>query len=144
MYFKITDGQIENSREPIEGGFEQNGLEYDFDAGRLVVVSDTEVRDMTKEELFDRDKASLFDAVFHAAEAYIFATLTPYGYGYTTRKAAEGSTEAIANLAWCDSVFALHDAKVATITADSFMSLDMDEVTDYSSLGDKPHKISEY
>lgn len=51
MYFKVTDGKIKNSRKPIAGGFEQNGLEFECDSGRLVVVSDTELRDMTQDEL---------------------------------------------------------------------------------------------
>lgn len=51
MYFKISNGSIRNSRTPIEGGFEQNGLVYEYDVNRLVIVSDNEVRDMTQEEI---------------------------------------------------------------------------------------------
>lgn len=51
MYFKVVNGRIKNSRKPIDGGFEQNGLSYECDSSRLVVVSDTEVRDMTQEEI---------------------------------------------------------------------------------------------
>ena len=143
MFYKIIDGKVKNSRTPLEDGFEKEGLEFECDSQRLVAVGDDDCRDMTNEELFERAKPEIMNAMFSAADAYMSAGVSPAAYAYTCMMALQGVTKASDNLEWAQSIWSLHDERVDTITADNFMEL-TEELFDYSSLGEKPHSVRSY
>ena len=138
MYFKIVNGTIQNSRKPIVGGFEQNGLVYERDPARLVVVSNTEVRDKTDQEIFDGIRPSIESALFAAAEGHIQTQLSAMAYAKTLVEAEKSKTKAQENAAWVQGIWDDHDARIAALAPGVEVNYD------FSSHGSKPNKVKDY
>jgi len=138
MYFKIDNGRVINSREPIEGGFEKEGLKYECDSGRLVAVGDNDVRDKTDAEILEDRRDMIESSFFSSAEYQVAKSLSPYAYALTLQKASEGDEAALENLAWVEAIWDDHDGRVASLESP------YDYDIDFSSHGDKPRQVREY